>query len=259
MLRRELTVALLALAGCPGPPRESAGPTSDGSTPRAGTAQLVSRPIRSGAPIRLHVDPETGRDDNDGSDTAPLATLQEALNRLPNFITHPTVIELADGEYEAEPWQINSSIHFINFLKEDGFDNPFLIVGNPESPGNVRLSNTGWINLSFRGSVPYRTVIRGVQFDGTVQNYAGAMKLERCRFTGLNTDDPSYGLDGYDALSIVEECWFGGEVGTAVYANQGHRVYLTECVGDVPTLYETAVFGEIEYSEDNDIDGQRPE
>jgi len=258
--RRELAVVgLLALSGCLGLfQQESDAPSGNVDGSVNSQERPGGRLVRSIGPIELYVNPRSGDDENSGGEDNPLKTFQEALNRLPNFIIHPTTIHLADGDYTEEPYQLESSIHFISFQKNPENSNPFRITGNPDNPENVRLTETGWINFSFRGSVPYRTVIEGIHFDGTVQNYDGAFQIRKCRFSGTKNGNPVYGIDGYNALTILSECWFGDEVETAVYANQGHQIHMTDCEGDVSKIYQTSTFGEVEYSNSNDIDGILP-
>ena len=50
-------------------------------------------------PITLYVNATTGLDGNDGTISSPFATIQTALDTLPNEIRHPVNIEVAEGNY----------------------------------------------------------------------------------------------------------------------------------------------------------------
>lgn len=69
---------------------------------------IVPREPISQEDTAIHVDP-TGNDENDGSKDNPVATIQEAVNRLPLFILHNITIDIADGEYTSE--KESSAIH----------------------------------------------------------------------------------------------------------------------------------------------------
>lgn len=212
----------------------------------------IEQPIYSEKPIRIHVDPSVGDDSGPGTENKPLASFQEALNRLPLFIFHSTRIYLHDGEYVHDPSSIESRIHTVTFQKGlSGEGEPFKIVGNPSDPSKVVLSNTGYINLSIKGTVPYRTVVEGVQFEGILQNYNGTFSVQNCRFNG--SVENVNGLDGYAGFSMLEDCWFGGSVKRAIYANQGHRIHVENCSGSVDEVYATNAMGEVNYLGDNII------
>jgi len=216
---------------------------------------IVGRNLTTTDHVELYVDPNAGSDDNKGDESAPLASFQEALHRLPFILQHSVRIYLANGDYTADSNTIHSNIHYINFMKGmNGYDSPFKIIGNTSDPSQVRLSNTGYVNLCFKGQVPYRTVIEGIQFEGLVQNYNGAFTVRNCRFNGNVVG--VHAFDGYTGFSILEDCWFGGNVDRAIYANHGHRIYVRNCTGDVNEVYQTRAMGEVDYDrDDNSISG----
>jgi len=207
---------------------------------------IVRRDFATTDHLHIYVDPEQGDDDNDGSEGSPIGSLQEALHRLPFILQHSVRIHLADGDYTQDTNTIHSNVHHVNFMKGmDGTDDPFEIVGNTNDPSKVRLSNTGYMNLCFKGQVPYRTVVKGIQFEGLVQNYNGKFVVRNCRFNGNNVG--VHAFDGYGGFSMLEDCWFGGNVQRAIHANQGHRIYVSNCSGDVDEVYRSRVMGEVDY------------
>ena len=221
---------------------------------------VPNRDVVSQEPMEIYVDPAEGDDSNPGTELDPIETLQEALNRLPYIIVHLAKIHLAEGDYAEDPQVINSGIHLVSFKRwSDEEQFPLIIQGDPENPENVRLSEIGWTNIAINGHVPYRTVIEGIQFDGKVQNYSGVISIRNCRFTGQNVDTDQNAIDGYNGYTLVENCWFGDQVNTAMYANQSHQIQVSNCTGSVETVYETNTFGEVAYAETNDIDGATPE
>ena len=215
------------------------------------------RPMVSTDNIEITVDPVSGDDSDSGTSSDPLASLTEALSRIPYIVMHPVRIYLEPGDYTHEAHAINGPICQINFVKGlNGKENPFVISGNPGDPSQVRLSSTSFINFAFNGHVPYRTIIEGIQFDGMLQNYNGTFCVQDCRFTGNMFG--VHAVDGYAGFTMIKDCWIGGNVDRAFFANQGHQIYVSGCTGSVDEIYREVVMGKVEYSSNNSISGSLP-
>lgn len=107
--RRELlggTAALLGLtAGCQllseGEQRTDPGKLPDEAGDRLRASQMVvgtepaGRPLISNESRTIYVDPDAGDDDDDGTENAPLQTIQAAVQRVPIYLRHQYTIDLA--------------------------------------------------------------------------------------------------------------------------------------------------------------------
>jgi hypothetical protein len=61
-----------------------------------------SQPLISNESRTLFVDPASGSDDNDGSSDSPLATVQEAVDRVPLILRHSWTINVVNGSVPGE-------------------------------------------------------------------------------------------------------------------------------------------------------------
>lgn len=187
--------------------------------------------------LDYHVDPASGDDTNPGTSAEPLATIQEAFDRLPFIIQHDVNIELAAGTYTSEP---QTGFHIVNYDKQLNSDEePFRITGDTANPSNVHLTGDFWFNISIEGRALYRTRIEGVELDGKIQNYGGAISVRNCIINGNSNAGDNVAIDGYGGQTELADATVTATDGVA-YANYGHRVYVRNV--DAPNL--GTAFGE---------------
>lgn len=145
---------------------------------------LVSRPLTTRHERELVVDP-AGDDENSGTDEEPLATIQEAFNRLPVFIQHDTTIRVRAGTYVEE----DPAIHTGPLVQKAQCT--LELVGDPENPERVAVGSG--INSTYYGKQAHY-IVRGIAFDGLSQ-FAGPVNLRDCVFFG-NGDAAISGKNG---------------------------------------------------------------
>ena len=157
---------------------------------------LVSRPLTTRTPREVVVDAR-GDDANPGTESEPLATMQEAFNRLPMFVQHDTTIRVRPGTYTDEA----PAIHTGPIVQKAQCT--LEIVGDTQSPERVDVHSG--INSTYQGKQVHYT-IRGIAFDGLSQ-FAGPVDLRDCVFHG-NGDAAISGKNGH---VFAKRCRIGTE------------------------------------------------
>jgi hypothetical protein len=157
---------------------------------------LVSRPLTTRTSREFVVDTH-GDNDNPGTESEPLATMQEAFNRLPMFVQHDTTVHVRPGTYTDE----DPAIHTGPIVQKAQCT--LKIIGDTQSPERVDVRSG--INSTYQGKQVHYT-IRGIAFDGLSQ-FAGPVDLRDCVFHG-NGDAAISGKNGH---VFAKRCRIGAE------------------------------------------------
>ena len=224
----------------PVPRHDHSGPGQGGSTVIA--EELIhnardtnshasrNRPVLSTAPKDTYVDPDNGDDSNDGTQSAPLASLQEALGRLPIVIQHNHHIYLADGTYDAGK-PVSAPLHVAGGKHQP---NPMRIQGNPEDPSAVVIDNN--VMLSSFGNEMDNAILRDVTVTGSLQNVDSHFQVQNVRFTGTNTEDVLGGaaFKTHDpSITMLRDCSCTENYDYAADVSLGARLMMDDCTGSV--------------------------
>jgi hypothetical protein len=194
----------------------------------------ATRPLLSTEPRDTYVDPTYGDDSNPGTESHPLKTIQEALDRVPIVVQHRHHVYLADGTYEESPK--SAAGHFVGSFPHN--PHPMRIQGNPEDPSRVVIDGTP--GLSVRSNEMDNPVLTDVTITGSMQNYDSHFQIANTRFTGtgsrvlggsaMKTHDPS--------VTRLQNCTFAETYDAAAEVALGGTVLLDDCRG---TLGEYAI------------------
>ena len=206
---------------------------------------IVPRELISQEDTTIHVDP-SGDDDNDGSEGNPVATIQEAANRLPLFVLHDLTLDIADGEYTDE--KESPAVHVGPlFLKGEGDINFFgeqlaasttaastaegksdgHTFGDPEKSRVVGDSAVGI--ASDDGSQGTVTIAGNDADPSSVYvdvgiNWTAFGKLEHMRVHGIHWDS----LSQFAGQADVRNSTFRGNGAAAISGKNGH-VFFKNC------------------------------
>jgi hypothetical protein len=136
----------------------------------------VKAPHASTGAVTIHVSP-SGSDSNDGTQSNPVATIKEALSRIPKNLNHDVRVWLDYGDYTA-----NGNRRLQNtFITADGIsfqvvghrsDNPFYNSSN--SANDVRMDY--WLFSGLYGSEEIST--DGINVEGVWQAYSSDLWLK---------------------------------------------------------------------------------
>jgi hypothetical protein len=235
----------------------------DEEVPRWG---LVSRPLTTRRSREIVVD-SAGNDDNPGTENEPLATIQEAFNRLPIFVQHDTTIRVRPGSYTDE----GPAIHTGPIVQKAQCT--LEIVGDIDDPERVDVRSG--INSTYQGKQLHYT-IRGIAFDGLSQ-FAGPVDLRDCVFHG-NGDAAISGKNGHvfakrcrigaesdryaiwstlmESYGLVDCDLAAGEVAIKANGPGTHRL-AANCTIDAPTAFDADSGSLITYGDALYVGGQR--
>ncbi|WP_247730424.1 hypothetical protein [Halovivax limisalsi] len=227
------------------------------SSDRITTNRLVHEPltrsddaIGTGAvvstePTHLVVDPN-GDDAADGTSTDPIATLQEAFDRLAHVQQHQFTVAFNDGVYEDTSGvsQPHCPVVIGGWPRglEDGTGNsskyPIHFVGDTQTPSNVVIRHRA-VEFAIQGRVTYRTRVEGIRFEAGVGHYGSTMDFRNCEFAHTESDLLS-ATGGYDHAVNVIDCHFDPNAGpngegmsSAVTANGHGSMTVRRCTGAV--------------------------
>lgn len=198
------------------------------------------RPILSTEPKEVFVDPDSGDDANNGSQDAPLQSLQEALDRVPLVVQHDHHINLADGTYDGGK-PVSAPMHFAGGSHQS---HPMRIQGNPDDPSQVVIDNN--VMLSTHSNEMDNALLRDVTITGSLQNIDSHFQVQNIRFTGTNdevilggaafkTHDPS--------ITMLRDCSFTQAYDFAADVALGARLMLDNCSGSVSNYGINAIKG----------------
>jgi hypothetical protein len=166
----------------------------------------------------IHVAP-SGDDTNDGSKDAPVATIQEAVNRIPLFVLHTLTIDIADGTYNSS--KESPAVHLGPVIvKGEGDLN---LVGNTADPSAVHC-DVG-INWTAFGKLEHMRV-HGIHWDFLSQ-FAGQADVRDCIFRGNGTA----AISGKNGYAFFKRCDIGDPANDTygVWGIQLERMYFDDC------------------------------
>lgn len=202
---------------------------------------IVPRNLISVDNTTIYVDP-SGDDSNDGSEDNPVATIQEAVNRLPLFILHSITIDIAEGEYTSE--KESPAIHVGPLILKGEGDINLLsqmmqqpasatTLGNGVTKGHTFESD---LKSALVGGNPGKgsVTMAGTESDPSNVyvdvgiNWTGFGKLEHMRINGIHWDS----LSQFAGQANVRNCVFRGNGAAAISGKNGH-VFFKNCdIGD---------------------------
>lgn len=161
-------------------PAISTDDASIGTTPRR---RLLTD---LGGSTTVYVDASSGDDSNDGSSSNPLATIQEAVNRLPRILRQDYYIDVAAGDYSSEDVLIRG-VHAANASTSGGFSS-LTVSGDTATPSNVTVNSISAVNCTGINN-PH---IEGFEFTGIDPYDAeGSLSFYGCE-NGLVEGDNNY-------------------------------------------------------------------
>ena len=174
---------------------------------------VVDRDVVSAEPLQIWVDPD-GDDGADGTEGSPIASLQEALNRLPYILAHPVDIVLTSGT-AADPIVhdtgigVSSGMHMSVYSGyeegRDYFDGAtgmnVAIRSESGNPEDTVLRGEYFLSFSFLGNSPLNVGMSDLTVDAGVQNYGGVFGLVDC----VSKGSPALGIlfAGYAGTTYV--------------------------------------------------------
>lgn len=175
---------------------------SEPSVQHEAASGVSDRDIVSTKPIQIWVDPD-GDNSGAGTENEPIASLQEALNRLPYVLSHPVDIVLTSGT-KGNPTihdtggGVMSGMHMsIYHGYEEGeryFDGATgLNVAIRSESGNTDdtvLYADYFLSFSFLGNSVINVGLKNLTVEAGIQNYGGSFGCLDCVLKG------SPGLDG---------------------------------------------------------------
>lgn len=183
-----------------------------------GDRQLISNGDKT-----LYVSPN-GDDTNDGSVGSELATIQEAVDRVPFHQRHKYTIDVADGTYD-EVVHI-PSIHATNYTNSTGLT----ISGDPDTPSNVQVT-AFVINQTIGHPTP---IIEGFEITGTDnrpddRGRSGILALN-CNEVQIRdvsfVNDRETAIEAYSShMQIRNSIDFGSECERGITAKRGGKVH----------------------------------
>lgn len=181
--------------------------------------------------ITLHVS-LSGSDSNDGSQSSPVKTINEALSRVPKYLIggRSVKIYLDYGDYTSQ-----SGPNIIGHVT-DSADSHLRIIGHDSSnpfynAANSRtdITTNGGFTAGCVGYDGSGFLVEGMQIDGRYQVFGSSINFEDCEFiTGSGNDNAA--ISGYDYMVFCENCLFK-DVGRAANASQGAQLAFNNCDG----------------------------
>jgi hypothetical protein len=181
-------------------------------------ADPTGRPLISNGDRTIYVDPDGGDDAGDGTEDDPLATIQEALRRVPIYLRHQYVIDLVAAAETPVTYDEDVLVPTVVGTGRAGLEEeaselgPFLnliIRGRDGEPGAVRLGSVTFGNVvgTSAANLFYATITRNSPYDdertGLVAYGTGEVHIYGVDFT----DGPRNGLLAYGAkmkASVVD-------------------------------------------------------
>lgn len=213
------------------------------------------RPLVSAQGKTLYVDPNNGDDTvrtQNVTDTNPLETIQEALDRVPLILQHEWVIDLATAPSLPVTYPASAPSNTLltgphvmmghSFSGKSGQDlSTFSIIGDMNDRTNVTIDQ---LNFSFHITDSeiedrQRNNLHSVTLNGSIQCKGGKMGLKDCVFTGQNKD---VAVAGKNASVWMEDCKIENPCKEVVDASHDMRAYILRCSGN-PSEYIADVRG----------------
>ncbi|MUV59825.1 hypothetical protein [Halobacterium sp. CBA1126] len=203
----------------------------------------VDRPLISNGDTTVYVDPDNGSNDGDGTETDPVATIQEAVNRAPVFLRHQHYIDISTAASTPTTYDEDVIINGIissgqafttgaganpvegpatNFrIEGDPDDNTAVTVSSITAAGCTGVASPHLKDFTVNGISPYYEAKHAVEFYG-----GGEYQASNLRF-GSNVDN---GIRAYGAIAEVRGCDFSNcDEGTT--AKRNAQILAQNCSG----------------------------
>ena len=185
-------------------------------------------PVVSTEDTTVYVDPANGSDDNDGTQSNSLETIQEAAYRAPLFASHTYHIVLEPGTYTGN----GRFMPFIAPTKPNA-DTPIQIRSSTGNASDVDLQ--GVYSFGVMTGETDKPTLQDVTISGTVLGKFGAIKLNNCVIAasnGLTTTEGTIGIDAHSPCTILlDNCTFQESTDVGMNLQEGARVDLRFCDG----------------------------
>lgn len=160
--------------------------------------------------LTIYVNGTTGNDNNDGSQTKPLKTINAAINKVPRLSNADVVIEIAAGTYNEE---IRLQSYFCNALIFSG-------------TGNVKVQNIVVSNSTF---VTFQNMELTTTADRAVINYNSIVALDNVKTVA--GDKTQRGIVTYrGGFTRLTACEISNKT-TAIATYEGATVHVAESIG----------------------------
>jgi len=165
----------------------------------------IRRRLVSTEDINIFIDPASGSDSASGLQSAPIKTLKEAIQRLPQQIYHKIRVYLLDGTYPADDClrlfnyyvtaRGRAGLRFVGHIARlDGETHPIYTDTNPDA---VVVLGFEHMSSSIRGTE--ELYFAGITFkNGWYEGYDSYSLFVNCKFTGGHR---SPGYNSYHAIS----------------------------------------------------------
>ncbi|WP_114578985.1 hypothetical protein [Saliphagus sp. LR7] len=203
---------------------------------------ISDRDIVSGRPIQIWVDPN-GDDDGGGTEDDPVASLQEALNRLPYILTHPVDIVLTSGTVDDPTVHdtgvgVMSGMHMSIYHAYEEGDTYFegatgmnvAIRSESGNPEDTILGADYYLSFYFVGNSVLNVGFKDLTIDGGIENYGGVFGAIDCVLKGSPRTGQLFA--GYAGNTFATRCEITAPVVTSNSA--GAVVGLNSCTVDPP-------------------------
>lgn len=184
----------------------------DADSVNTGQASIAGTPIKDGPVRTLHVDEVNGHDDNDGSATDPISSVQEGWNRIPYDPANSWEIRII-GDYSGSPTLENRMLG----------DAKLLIVGDSEDKTQHQL--TGEWELAAISAGGHRGIeFNHLTFTGeTGIRGTNGYRYNYCDFRVANAP----AIHSEHSLGELQSCDFGDqETQTAGRCVSGNMAFL---------------------------------
>jgi uncharacterized small protein (DUF1192 family) len=177
---------------------------------------IADRDIVSAGPIQIWVDPD-GDDNAAGTEDAPVASLQEAINRLPYILAHPVDIVLTSGTPENPTVHdtgngVISGIHVSVYSSDqegkryfDGATSLNVAIRSESgNPKDTVLYGDYFQSFAFLGNSVLNVGFKNLTIEAGVQSYGGVFGCLDCILKG----SPELGIlfAGYSGVTYATRC-----------------------------------------------------
>lgn len=182
------------------------------------------RPLVSKEDVDMYVDPTNGDDSNPGTESEPIATLEEASKRQPIILFHAYHVILSEGTYTT---RYDCPPFISNRKPRPDSDEwiPFQIRSKDTADrDNVIIDHT--LNLNgFHGEQDFPAV-KDVRMDATLLMKMGNIQVRNVNFTGLSENvlpgEVGIGVDVHAPAHIyIKDCEFGYNLLDGIKVSQG--------------------------------------
>ncbi|WP_262180216.1 hypothetical protein [Haloarcula laminariae] len=213
----------------------------------------TERPQISSESHTFYVDPDSGSDSNPGTDTEPLQTIGEFLNRLPEFTYHQYKCLLKPGTYNEGGTIIGAPV---NIIGSDPHNDSFVIKSTTGTPSDVVIENS--LALGTITNEMDDAFISNITFADSFQLLSGNIKLGNVTFTGAENSLNGIAAPIHHTGSITfQDCNFQTGLTHAAQLRQGAQAYFSNCDGRVSGYVAVARHnGQVSEDSQNNVIGK---